>query len=130
MLIGPWEESKAREYYDSKGLRSHKSLEIEQPVLGGISCTIKPARPTNGNLEPRNKTCTNKYASNDAVNDADAAEARGTTEVNGENGDREPGKGKKEKKKKKKKKNKHDGILPIKLILVLLYATLDGSFLT
>ncbi|KAJ4087062.1 tRNA-dihydrouridine synthase 3 [Fusarium oxysporum] len=72
---------------------------------------------------------TQKYASNDAVNDADAAEARGTTEGNGENGDREPGKGKKEKKK-KKKKNKHDGILPIKLILVLLYATLDGRFLT
>ncbi|KAL7760685.1 hypothetical protein ACKLNR_010775 [Fusarium oxysporum f. sp. zingiberi] len=43
---------------------------------------------------------TQKYASNDAVNDADAAEARGTTEGNGENGNRKPGKGKKEKKKK------------------------------
>ncbi|KAF4339619.1 tRNA-dihydrouridine synthase 3 [Fusarium beomiforme] len=43
---------------------------------------------------------TQKDASNDDVNDDDAAEARGTAEGNGEIGDRKSGKGKKEKKKK------------------------------
>ncbi|TVY72248.1 hypothetical protein Focb16_v012835 [Fusarium oxysporum f. sp. cubense] len=77
-------------------LTSTVEVPKQQPCLMGASHFIV-ALPTNRKYPVY--ASTQKNASNDAVNDADVAEARGAAEGNGENGNRKPGKGKREKKK-------------------------------